>query len=194
MKQTGGLYGYFSGVEPYMYVYVNGQQIKFIEWYDKPILYFGEYQEGDTVQVAVKKGENLGTNGYGFYPATLNLDVFKKCIEEIRANSLQVVERGKGIVKATGDFEAATDVMLTIPYEKGWKITVNGEVVPYEKAANTFIGLRVPAGICSIEMVYELPGLKVGILISVLAVLIFIGMGRKGKPKRKSAIIGELSI
>ncbi len=194
VKQTGGLYGYFSGVEPYMYVYVNGQQIKFIEWYDKPILYFGEYQKGDTVQIKVKKGENLGTNGYGFYPATLNLDVFKKCIEEIRANSLHVVESGKGIVKATGDFEAATDVMLTIPYEKGWKITVNGEVVPYEKAANTFIGLRVPAGICSIEMVYELPGLKIGILISVLAILIFIGMGRKGKPKRKSAIIGEISI
>lgn len=184
VNQAGSLYGYFSGVEPYMRVYVNGQHIKFMDWYDKPILYFGEYKEGDTVQVTVKQGENLGTNGYGFYPATLNMDVLEKCIQRIRSNSLRVVEIEKDSVKMEGEFETATDVMLTIPYEDGWKIKINGENVSYQEAANAFIGLHVPAGKCSIEMVYELPGWKAGILISVLAFVIFIGMERMRKNGR----------
>ncbi len=172
VNRTGELYGYFSGVEPYMRVYANGQHIKYMDWYDKPIVYLGKYQEGDTVQITVKKGENPRTNGYGFYPATLNTDVLEKCIQEIKSNSLQVIEKGNDSVKLEGEFETATDVMLTIPYEDGWKITINGEDISYEKAANAFIGLHVPAGICKIEMVYELPGLKIGILVSILAIII----------------------
>ena len=63
-----------------------------------------------------------------------------------------------------------------MPYEDGWSATVNGQEAVIEKVNVGFMAVRVPAGQTSeIRFQYETPGLKIGIVISIAALLLFIG-------------------
>ena len=67
-------------------------------------------------------------------------------------------------------------VFFSVPYEDGWSATVNGQEAVIEKVNVGFMAVRVPAGQTSeIRFQYETPGLKIGIVISIAALLLFIG-------------------
>ena len=64
-------------------------------------------------------------------------------------------------------------LFLSIPYDEGWSFRVDGKPAECEKIAKGFMALRIGKGQHEIEMKYFPPGLKLGILISVLALIIF---------------------
>lgn len=184
--QTGPLYCYFAYPEPYMNVYVNGEQKEYLDWYENYVMYIGEFEVGDTVQIRVQKGENLGTEGYGFSAATLQMEQFSGMMRDIQSGGLNVSMMQKNRLKAEYENSEASRILLTIPYEKGWNIRVNGEEVPYEKAANAFISLKVPAGKSVIEMDYDVPGVKEGFVISGLAIAVFIVLEQMRKKRKRN--------
>lgn len=78
-------------------------------------------------------------------------------------------------------------IFTSIPYDKGWKVYVNGEKVPYEKVNLGFIGLRLGSGNYHMEFRYEIPYLKVGAIISLGSLMILILLSlRNSKKFRKS--------
>ena len=86
-----------------------------------------------------------------------------------------------------GDVKQDTSIFFTIPYDKGWKVYVNGEKVPYEKVNLGFIGLRLGSGNYHLEFRYEIPYLKVGAIISLGSLMILILLSlRNSKKFRKS--------
>lgn len=66
-------------------------------------------------------------------------------------------------------------VVLSIPYDNGWSITINNEKVAYEDVDNGLIGIKISEGNNKVVMEYNTPGLKGGIIISILSV-IFLGI------------------
>lgn len=70
-------------------------------------------------------------------------------------------------------------MMTTIPYDEGWRITVDGVEQPPEKMLDAFIGVRLTPGSHTISMQYNPKGLKPGWMISLgsLAVLCLIAAG-----------------
>lgn len=64
-------------------------------------------------------------------------------------------------------------MFFSVPYDKGWSATVNGEPAVIEKANIGFMAVRVPAGACDIRFVYRTPGLLPGVLISLGALAAF---------------------
>lgn len=65
-------------------------------------------------------------------------------------------------------------VFFSVPYEKGWTATVNGEEAIIEKANVGFMAVRVPAGATStIRFNYMTPGLIPGIFITLACFAIF---------------------
>ncbi|MDO5703034.1 MAG: YfhO family protein, partial [Lachnospiraceae bacterium] len=58
----------------------------------------------------------------------------------------------------------------SIPNDSGWSATVNGEEAEILDI-NGFMAVRIGAGENRIELRYEVPGLKAGIILSVLAVI-----------------------
>ena len=63
--------------------------------------------------------------------------------------------------------------MLTIPFEKGWSVRINGEKVSCEQINGAFMGIELSAGENIIEMQFEVPGLKAGIAMTCLGLLGF---------------------
>ena len=68
--------------------------------------------------------------------------------------------------------EEAGALFLSIPYDDGWTVTVDGEKAETYKIFEAFTAIDVPAGEHEIVLTYFPGGLKAGLLISVLAVLI----------------------
>lgn len=78
-------------------------------------------------------------------------------------------------------------IFTSIPYDKGWKVYVNGEKVSYEKVNLGFIGLQLDKGNYHLAFRYEIPYLKAGGIISIGSLLILVLISkRKSKKFRKS--------
>ena len=60
-------------------------------------------------------------------------------------------------------------VFFSVPYESGWSASVNGEPVEVEKVSVGFMAVEVPAGTSTIRFEYETPGLKLGLLATLVA-------------------------
>ncbi|WP_026498440.1 YfhO family protein [Butyrivibrio sp. WCD2001] len=76
----------------------------------------------------------------------------------------------------TGTISAGQDsyLVLNIPYDKGWRIYVDGEKRTPEKANIMFLGTPISAGTHSIELRYRTPGLTMGILMAIAGIIALI--------------------
>ena len=72
--------------------------------------------------------------------------------------------------KINGNIKTDGGIMLlTIPYERGYKIRVDGNNVDYFKVLNAFVGFNLEKGEHSIEVDYEQPYFKEGIALSLIS-------------------------
>ncbi len=76
----------------------------------------------------------------------------------------------------------------SIPYSTGWSVKVNGKKATTLRTNQAFLGVYLPAGTHHVTFSYELPGIKLGVLLSliglgwtILAEIITIGWERKRK-------------
>lgn len=67
--------------------------------------------------------------------------------------------------------EEETLIVLTIPYDEGWEITVNNKEINYENVDNGLTGIKLTKGKNNIEMKYNTPGVKTGIIVSVVSLI-----------------------
>ena len=68
--------------------------------------------------------------------------------------------------------EIDTNVLIMLPYEKGYKIHIDGKDVPYSDYHNALISIPVNSGDHLVRITYYPPGLKTGILISLFSVFL----------------------
>ena len=76
----------------------------------------------------------------------------------------------KGFVCKT-DYESEECVYFTVPYEKGWKAYIDGEVTGLIESGAMML-IKVPAGKHGIEFVHETEGFKIGIFISCVSLFV----------------------
>ena len=65
-------------------------------------------------------------------------------------------------------------MFLTIPYDEGFKILVDGKETKYYKVIDNFIGLDLEKGYHDIEIIYEVKGFKLGLFVSLLSLITYI--------------------
>lgn len=68
-------------------------------------------------------------------------------------------------------------LFFSIPYDEGWKATVNEMAVDIEKVDHGYIGLYLNEGTYDIEFTYFPPGLKLGTFISLMSALLSVIYG-----------------
>ena len=64
-------------------------------------------------------------------------------------------------------------VILQVPYEEGWKITINGKITSYSEVFNGLIEVELPAGHSEIEMSYCPPALIPGTAGTAAGIFLF---------------------
>lgn len=67
-----------------------------------------------------------------------------------------------------------TLAIYTIPYDDGWSATINGKKVDIEKVDNGFIAVKINKGKNEIKFKYFPKGLKEGLMISGVSLIIYI--------------------
>lgn len=87
-------------------------------------------------------------------------------------------------LRGTVNSEMMGFMVLTLPYEKGWKVMLNGAEVPTYAVNGGFIGIPVAAGVNQLEMYYIPAGLKTGVLLSAVGVVCVLLICLYDKKKR----------
>lgn len=75
---------------------------------------------------------------------------------------------------------------LSIPYDKGFNIKVDGKEVSYELVNTSFIGFELDKGYHEIEISYTAPLYKLGVVISIIGVIIYVLILWKGWRNEKN--------
>lgn len=116
---------------------------------------------------------------------TFNVQVYSQASNAAVVERLQTVKQhGLQAIKLnyrglTGQYTSAKSTWLgsNIPYSTGWQADVNGHAVAVKRINGGFVGLKVPAGQSQkVVLQYQTPGLKLGLVLSISAWLIFFGV------------------
>lgn len=87
------------------------------------------------------------------------------------------------------DLAADNLVFFSLPYSKGWSATVNGQPVSVEKVNLGLTAIPAKAGHNVIRFDYETPGLKTGVIVSIVSAVLLAGLFAAGAvlSRKKSA-------
>jgi len=118
------------------------------------------------IEVTIDTDQTVGGN---IFVAALNNDSLGKAIDQARASGLVVEKYSDTKIKGTMESEQGGRFFTSIPYDKGWKVKVDGKPVLI-KPLSGLISFDIAPGAHSIEFTFFPPGLLLGIAITLLSV------------------------
>lgn len=83
--------------------------------------------------------------------------------------------------------EMASDgiVASTIPYDQGYSVYVDGQIVESYQVSKYFLGFDLPAGKHEIKIEYQIRGFKQAVIMSIAGIVLWVGYGRYYKHQTK---------
>lgn len=115
----------------------------------------------------------------------LNLEVFEQIIDELKTSEFvpAVFEDGKVEGKYTAENDC--NLLLSVPYDDGWSVTINGAAAELTPAADKGMScLRVQKGTNKIVMIYKTPGAFAGLAVSLATVAALVAAGLYANHKK----------
>ena len=142
----------------------HGYNIQFIGTYHK--------DEEITIEISVLN-DSFSLDEVQLYYCDMDRfqDIYKNLSYNIIENTIYKDGYVKGNIEVTAD---KTLMYTSIPYDEGWSLKVDGEDYDYFKILDGLIGVKLQPGEHKIEFKYKLPGLRLGIGISIFSLGILI--------------------
>lgn len=127
----------------------------------------GWCRAGEEITITAKENEILDARAYRFEE-----DALREIYELLNANGMAVTSWQDDSLSGTVEFAQPGVLFTSIPFDEGWKITVDGRVTAGQKVMDAFLGVYLTDGPHEITMEYTPPGLNRGLLISAVSVLL----------------------
>jgi uncharacterized membrane protein YfhO len=109
-----------------------------------------------------------------------NQDVFDEVYQQLAQSQWQVTAFDSTHLKGSVDVQKSGLLMLSVPYDEGWTILVDGVETDLYAVGEGLTGCMLSEGEHQIEMKYVPQGFKMGAVISLVSILIIIaGLIRK---------------
>ena len=105
--------------------------------------------------------------------ALMDTDKFKNSFEKIKERSINLSVNGRK-VKGTVDLEKEEVLLTTIPYDKGWTVSIDGKKQSIKGFKEALLTVTIPAGKHLIEFVYLPQGFLFGGLLGIFCIIIFV--------------------
>lgn len=140
-----------------------------------PIVFpMGNGQGGESSTVKIISNEKHKSGNFKIMVYALSQDTFEKAYCAVADEQLRI-KRFKD-TDILGSVEAKRDgiMFLSIPYEKGWSVYIDGKKAETFKLLQAVLGVRVPAGRHDIELKYTPEGFPLGVTISLLSFVLFV--------------------
>ncbi|MCR5652026.1 MAG: YfhO family protein [Lachnospiraceae bacterium] len=136
----------------------------------------GTFKKGDRVRIKLKIiEEELEVDEACFYYEDMDaLSQWHDILEEKNRDNSEITRLSSSHLKFDVDAGDGDILLVTVPYTKGWHITVDGQRVESEKILDILTGVGLTEGKHEIDMRFIPPGLNIGILASLLGIILMI--------------------
>ena len=199
-RQAGEKVTFTASEDGYYYMQLNGSGTKKIamtgalerKYNDlkiNSVLYVGFLEEGRTVTFC-NDDDSDETPEFQLTAYRMDEGVLAEALAVLGERHLEEVSHDDTHVSGKLELAEAGRLILSIPYEKGWRVRVNGEEQEPALVGGCLMALDLEPGSYRIELAYEAYGLKQGILLSVVSILTFTGMmwlRRRNRAAEKSS-------
>lgn len=153
----------------------NEQYMGYLQKGDDATYEFFAYGEG------VAQFLNTNVEGMGTYIRAEDMDA----LITPHLDDISNVARDKEKISATVHTDEEGVVVLQIPYDSGWRVSVNQEAVKPIKVNGGLLGFVVKPGTHEIKLQYTNPNIQIGAIISFVSLGILIGVIYKEERKKK---------
>ena len=136
------------------------------------VLYLGNLMAGERLTLS-NGDEEDDTPAISVDVYKLDEGVLREAIDKLSANHLTQVEYDSTHVEGSIAMEQAGRLILSIPYEKGWKVEINGEKVQPELFGNALMAFDLEPGNYTLSMTYTPYGEYAGMVVSIVSILLF---------------------
>lgn len=133
----------------------------------------GYYKKGETVKISVDSTKS-GKNIIGV--AQLNADVLDEGYAKLNDEALKVTNYSSTSIEGTIKVNSDGTFTTSVPYEKGWKLYVDGVRTETKPVMGAFIAADLTEGEHSIKLTYVPEGFVVGTVLAVLALGGFVAL------------------
>lgn len=156
---------------------VNGvYETGYAKWLSPSVFYIPVSEENLAAEVRLTAASQLRVADVQFY--VLDLDLMAQITKELTDAAAEEIQVENGYAKFRVDHaEPLEHLYLSIPYDNGWKIKVNGKSVQAEQFEGCMLSIPLQDGNNLIEMEYRIPYLKIGILFTIVGIVLFILFG-----------------
>ncbi len=151
-------------------IYVNGIKIStYPDGMYTGFVNLGTFKDEKVTVKVITKRSHMSLISFGV--SGLKKDVLKKAVENTESGFLNVKNN-----KAYGtvDGKDGEYLFVSIPYDEGFKVKVNGKKINPEKVFGDFYSIPLSNGVNNIEMNYTPPGFIIGIIFSSIGIVLFI--------------------
>ncbi|MCM1505631.1 MAG: YfhO family protein [Ruminococcus flavefaciens] len=192
--EDGYLYGYANnGGCDKLSVKCDGNIIESeVSVEDYPIVFpMGNAQAGSTTDVEIFAKSDKDSGSYNLMIYALKKSAFEEAYNKLADEQLNITSFSD--TEITGDIDVINDgiLFLSIPYEKGWSVYVDGVKTETTKVLHSMLGAEVSAGHHTIILKYMPEGLVTGVAVSGTAlvlcgVIAFLDVKRRKRKKEDS--------
>ena len=173
-----------------IYIYVYSRNLDTVNVYsekitttmtvsDGYILDLGKHDEGDIISVELPIKDDKASASVDFIAFTVDEDVFVEGYEKLKNGQLEYTKFDETVIEGTFTAEENEILFTTIPYDKNWKIELDGKEVSADDIiiiSEALIGVKVEAGTHEIRFEYKISASGILFTISggfVLLLIIF---------------------
>ena len=179
ISEKYNMFAYFDAPETQnAHLYCNGlDRDKYFDTYRWNIVNLYDYEIGKKVKVELELLEDSLdiTNAYFYYENSDNVDVLGSKMAD---NDVKLEKITSSHLKGSIDVnkESGNTAVLSIPYDTGWNVYVDGEKVKTDKAVGMLLSFKIDKGLHNIELKYFPRGRMEGIIISLISLIIIIAI------------------
>lgn len=166
-------------------VYCNGEKLFSVSIKVRMLFCVGSFKEGDVISFEYSlPSDSSGNISLDF--AKQNNKVFDAGYELLADEPFVITEFDDTVICGTVDALSDGLFYTSIPYEPGWTAYVDGVEVPLAEGydaqnkdvvlTDAVISFPLTAGSHEIKLVYTAPGLKLGAVVSIVCLVIFVAL------------------
>ena len=154
-------------------VYLNGKrQYSFSDKYGCSRA-IGSLSKDDVLSVRYQ-ASNGGSYSAVFGAAIFQTDLFDEARERLAERTMLTTLVSDTRIEGAIRMKEAGLVYLSIPYDDGWTLKLDGEPSGITPVGGAMIAFHLEPGIHTVELEYHAPGFSLGMMISIICAIVFI--------------------
>lgn len=148
---------------------VNGYyETDYSKWLSPSVFYIPTLDDDLEAELTIKaiSSYDVKKDEEQFY--ALDLKLLEEISNRIRKNEVTKLFVENGKIEAEVNAELGANLILTVPHDKNWRISLNGKTITANLFADCFYSIPLEKGSNTIEMTYLLPNKMLSIIMSVI--------------------------